>query len=54
MLLTDCPSGIKKLKRGEAGGRMQHLDVRAKAVADRTEREILCLKYVPTEDNVAD
>ena len=23
-------------------------------MADRTERGVLCLKYVPTEDNVAD
>ena len=29
-LLTDCQSGIKKLKRGEAGGRTKHLDLRAK------------------------
>ena len=30
-LLTDCQSGIKKLKRGEAGGRTKHLDLRAKS-----------------------
>ena len=53
-LLTDCQSGIKKLKRGEAGGRTKHLDLRAKAVADRMERKLICLQYVPTEDNVAD
>ena len=29
---------IKKLKRGEAGGRTKRLDLRAKAVADRMER----------------
>ena len=29
-LLTDCPSGIKKLKRGEAGGRTKHLDLEQK------------------------
>ena len=52
-LLTDCQSGIKKLKRGEAGGRTKHLDLRAKAVADRMERELIFLQYVPTEDNVA-
>ena len=53
-LLTDCQSGIKKLKRGEAGGRTKHLDLRAQAVADRMERKPICLQYVPTEDNVAD
>ena len=46
--------GIKKLKRGEAGSRTKHLDLRAKAVADRMERGVLFLKYMPTEDNVTD
>ena len=54
MLLSDCLSAIKKLKRGEAGGRTKHLDIRAKAVADRMKRELVSLSYVPTEDNVAD
>ena len=52
ILLTDCLSAIKKLKRGEAGGRTKHLDIRAKAVADRMKRELVSLSYVPTEDNV--
>ena len=38
--LSDCQSGIKKLKRGEGGGRTKHLDIRAKAVADGMERSL--------------
>ena len=32
----------------------KHLDIRAKAIADRMKRELVSLSYVPTEDNVAD
>ena len=38
--------GYQEAETRRSRGCMKHLDLRAQAVADHMEREILCLKYV--------
>jgi hypothetical protein len=54
ILYTDSQSAMKKIKRGELGGRSKHLDIRAKSIMDREQRGLYTIEYVHTKENVAD
>jgi ribonuclease HI len=56
IVYTDSQSVIKWITRGKSSSRQRskHIDVRALKIIELVESKVVELRYIPTEDNIAD